>query len=110
MGPLLWNNKHLVYRGCLSRLNVQAVLPIIYGSLYKNSSGHWNATVEVLAQNVLKMYMEYDLVLYNKCTGAYFKKEEEAKCKHKALNDKWASIKQEPRTAGRVNLPVSCWC
>ena len=47
----------MVNSGCLSRLNAHTVLPIIYGPLYKNSSGHWNATVEGLAQNVLKMYM-----------------------------------------------------
>ena len=88
----LWNNEHLVNSGCLSRLNAQAVLPIIYGPLYKNSSGHWNATVEGLAQNVLKMYMEYDLNLYDKCTTAYFKEEEEAKRKIEAISERWAQI------------------
>ena len=66
----LWNNEHLVQSSCLSRWIAQAVLPIIYGPLYKNSSGHWNnATVEGLVPNVLKMYMEYDLVLYDKVYG-----------------------------------------
>ena len=88
----LWNNEHLVNSGCLSRLNAQTVLPIIYGPLYKNSSGHWNATVEGLAQNVLKMYMEYDLVLYDQCTTAYFKEEEEAKKKIQAIADRWSAI------------------
>jgi len=88
----LWNNEHLVNSGCLSRLNAQAVLPIIYGPLYKNSSGHWNATVEGLAQNVLKMYMEYDLTLYDKCTTTYFKEEEEAKRKIEAISERWAQI------------------
>lgn len=88
----LWNNEHLVNSGCLSRLNAQTVLPIIYGPLYKNSSGHWNATVEGLAQNVLKMYMEYDLVLYDKCTAAYFREEEEAKRKLEAIQQKWHAI------------------
>jgi len=90
----LWNNEHLVNSGCLSRLNAQTVLPIIYGPLYKNSSGHWNATVEGLAQNVLKMYMEYDLVLYDQCTTAYFKDEEEAKKKIQAIADRWREIEQ----------------
>lgn len=90
----LWNNEHLVNSGCLSRLNAQTVLPIIYGPLYKNSSGHWNATVEGLAQNVLKMYMEYDLVLYDQCTTAYFKEEEEAKKKIQAIADRWQAIEK----------------
>lgn len=90
----LWNNEHLVNSGCLSRLNAQTVLPIIYGPLYKNSSGHWNATVEGLAQGVLKMYMEYDLVLYDKCTTAYFKEEEEAKRKIDVIADRWGAIEE----------------
>ena len=84
----------MVNSGCLSRLNAQAVLPIIYGPLYKNSSGHWNATVEGLAQNVLKMYMEYDLVLYDKCTSNYFKEEEEAKRRIVSMNERWGAIEQ----------------
>lgn len=88
----LWNNEHLVNSGCLSRLNAQTVLPIIYGPLYKNSSGHWNATVEGLAQNVLKMYMEYDLALYDRCQSAHFKLEEETELKIEAVSKRWSEI------------------
>ena len=94
----LWNNEHLVNSGCLSRLNAQAVLPIIYGPLHKNMSGHWNATVEGLAQNVLKMYMEFDLVLYDRETAAYFRTEEEAKRKLEALEQRWTAIEQVAAT------------
>jgi len=91
----LWNNEHLVNSGCLSRLNAQTVLPIIYGPLYKNSSGHWNATVEGLAQNVLKMYMEYDLTLYDRCQAAHFKLEEETKLKVEAISKRWSEIEAQ---------------
>jgi serine/threonine-protein phosphatase 2A regulatory subunit B' len=100
----LWNNEHLVNSGCLSRLNAQTVLPIIYGPLYKNSSGHWNATVEGLAQNVLKMYMEYDLVLYDQCTTAYFKEEEDAKKKIQAIADRWQVIEEMAETNKRQRM------
>ncbi len=46
----LWNNEHLVTNGCLSRQHASLILPLIYGPLYKNSLGHWNNTVEGLAQ------------------------------------------------------------
>lgn len=36
------------------------------GPLHKHSLGHWNNTVEGLAQNVLKMYMEFDIHLYDR--------------------------------------------
>merc|ERR1711935_163762 len=100
----LWNNEHLVNSGCLSRLNAHQVLPIIYGPLYKNSSGHWNATVEGLAQNVLKMYMEYDLVLYDKCTKSYYREEEEATRKLQALETQWTAVEQTAST----NVPAIC--
>jgi len=100
----LWNNEHLVNSGCLSRLNAEMVLPIIYGPLYKNSSGHWNATVEGLAQNVLKMYMEYDLVLYDKCTTAYFKDEEEAKRKIEAISERWSQIEEMAQENSRRRM------
>jgi len=38
------------------------------------------------------MYMEYDLVLYDKCTTQYFKDEEEAKSKLEAITERWAAI------------------
>jgi serine/threonine-protein phosphatase 2A regulatory subunit B' len=90
----LWNNERLVSSGCLLHLNAHTVLPIIYGPLYRNSSGHWNATVEVLAQNVLKMYREYDSALFDKCTKAYLCDEEEAKQRLDVLTKKWHAIEQ----------------
>lgn len=100
----LWNNEHLVNSGCLSRTHAQVVLPIIYGPLHKNSTGHWNATVEGLAQNVMKMYMEYDLALYDKCAHANHKAEEEARQKIIAISTRWSEI--ETMAAKRSNAVV----
>jgi serine/threonine-protein phosphatase 2A regulatory subunit B' len=38
--------------------------------------------------------MEYDLVLYDQCTTAYFKEEEEAKKKIQAIADRWQAIEK----------------
>jgi serine/threonine-protein phosphatase 2A regulatory subunit B' len=38
--------------------------------------------------------MEYHLALYDKCTAAYFREEEEAKKRLEALHDKWNAIEQ----------------
>lgn len=46
----LWNNEHLVNNGCLSKQHAHLILPVIYGPLHRNSLGHWNTTVEGLAQ------------------------------------------------------------
>ena len=55
----LWNSEHLVTVGVLSMLP-NPLLPVIYGPLRERSTRHWNATVEGLAHNVLRMYDEQD--------------------------------------------------
>eukprot|EP00753_Platysulcus_tardus_P009462 PLAT212.17.p2 GENE.PLAT212.17~~PLAT212.17.p2 ORF type:complete len:478 (+),score=262.43 PLAT212.17:325-1758(+) len=67
----LWNNEHLVNNGCLSRAHAAKVLPFIYGPLFRNTRAHWNSTVEGLTQNVLKLYMEYDMALFDQCSSDY---------------------------------------
>jgi serine/threonine-protein phosphatase 2A regulatory subunit B' len=88
----LWNNENLVNAGCLSRQHAPVILPMIYGPLYKNSSDHWNATVEGLAQNVLKMYMEYDLALYDRCSTEYLRLEEEKKRRRSESERRWEGV------------------
>jgi len=91
---LLWNNEQLVQSGCLSRHFAPGILPIIYGSLYRNSANHWNATVEGLAQNVLKMYMEFDLNLYDRCSTEYFREVEQAQAVRKECDDLWSKVEE----------------
>ena len=82
--------------GCLSRLNAQTVLPIIYGPLYKkrSGSGHRNTTVSSFAQDVLKMYKEYNLELYDQCTTTYLKEEEKSRKWIPAITDCWQAIEK----------------
>merc|ERR1719231_1886759 len=61
----LWNNDQLVNSGCLSKAHSPVLLPLIYLPLSEKSEKHWNATVEGLATNVLKMYQDYDIQAYN---------------------------------------------
>lgn len=71
-----WNNEHLLNHGCLSRQHSSNVLPIVYGALRENSDGHWNPTVESLAQNVLKHYSDTDAALYESCQEQYERQQE----------------------------------
>jgi hypothetical protein len=57
--------------GCLSKTYAHLSLPVIYGALYNTSQGHWNASVEALAKNVLKIYMDYDEEIFNKVSLTY---------------------------------------
>lgn len=88
----LWNNEHLVNNGCLSKQHAHLILPVIYGPLHKNSMGHWNTTVEGLAQNVLKLYMDYDMALYDQCAKDYAAKEQAQSDKKEKEGEKWKKI------------------
>lgn len=74
---------------------------MIYAPLYKNSSEHWNATVEGLAQNVLKMYMEYDLSLYDRCSTDCLRIEEEKARKAQESERKWEVVEKMAEKARR---------
>jgi serine/threonine-protein phosphatase 2A regulatory subunit B' len=43
--------------------------------------------------------MEYDLVLYDKCTAAFFRQEEEAKNKLAAIETRWKQIEEIASTS-----------
>ena len=100
----LWNNENLVNSGCLSRQHAALILPVIYAPLYKNSSEHWNATVEGLAQNVLKMYMEYDLSLYDRCSTDCLRVEEEKMRKLQESEKKWELVEKMAEQARGVGV------
>ena len=78
--------------GCLSSRYAPQVLPIIYGPLYKNSLGHWNNTVEGLAQNVLKLYMDYDMALFDQQSQKFVKEDELNKDKASMESALWAQL------------------
>ena len=61
-----WNSEHLCVN-VLSQSRANVFLPYVFGPLSDNARGHWNLTVEGLAQSVLKMYMEMDQTLYDRC-------------------------------------------
>lgn len=88
----LWNNEHLVNSGCLSRQHAELILPVIFGPLFRNSLGHWNTTVEGLAQNVIKLYMDYDINLFDKCSSNHTTNEEKEKLKKVDFLKKWEQI------------------
>ena len=49
-----WNSEHLCVN-VLAPSRVSVFLPFVFGPLSKSAQGHWNQTVEGLAQSVLKM-------------------------------------------------------
>jgi serine/threonine-protein phosphatase 2A regulatory subunit B' len=48
--------------------HASTLLPAMLGAAQKHAAGHWNAVVEGLAQNLLKMFMDYDPQLFDRCS------------------------------------------
>lgn len=96
----LWHNDQLVSTGCLSRHHATLILPLIYESLHKNSAEHWNNTVEGLAQNVLKLYMDYDMSLFDRCSTEFLRKKQQKEDDRKKLNAQWAKLGAMAKTGG----------
>lgn len=86
--------------GCLSRAYNAQILPLIYASLYENSQGHWNMTVEQLAQNVLKHYMESDPATFEQCAAAYEAEQERGGVKVVDVRDRWKVIEDTSSGSG----------
>eukprot|EP00941_MAST-03F_sp_MAST-3F-sp1_P005518 g5518.t1 len=88
----LWNNEHLVNSGCLSKMHSKSALPLLYPALHKMSTQHWNANVENLAQNVMKLYMAYDLKFFNKVHQDYLRDEEARQAASRSREQNWLAI------------------
>eukprot|EP00467_Chlorarachnion_reptans_P005219 CAMPEP_0114510722 /NCGR_PEP_ID=MMETSP0109-20121206/13963_1 /TAXON_ID=29199 /ORGANISM="Chlorarachnion reptans, Strain CCCM449" /LENGTH=502 /DNA_ID=CAMNT_0001690097 /DNA_START=227 /DNA_END=1735 /DNA_ORIENTATION=+ len=70
------------------------VLPIIFPALHVNSQNHWNQTVSTLTLNVLKIFMDLDSDLVEKCSKAHEEKAEgEAKRKENRIT-RWEQIEE----------------
>ena len=64
----MWNNEYIV--GLIAQ-NRNTILPVVFGALYTNSRKHWNSTVHGLTCNVVKLFMEMDSTLFDKCKDKY---------------------------------------
>ncbi|KAF7254142.1 Serine/threonine-protein phosphatase 2A 56 kDa regulatory subunit alpha isoform [Varanus komodoensis] len=63
-----WNNEYIL--GLIEE-NIDKILPIMFGSLYKISKEHWNLTIISLVYNVLRTLMEMNGKLFDELTSSY---------------------------------------
>mmetsp|Transcript_13713 Transcript_13713/g.14253 ORF Transcript_13713/g.14253 Transcript_13713/m.14253 type:complete len:522 (+) Transcript_13713:12-1577(+) len=88
-----WNSEHLCST-LLVQSKASIILPVIVRSLTRTAQGHWNQTVESLAQTVLKMYMEIDVNLYDRCSREAFEEEKQLKTQRNNSKQMWESLRQ----------------
>lgn len=63
-----WNNEYIL---SLTEDNIEKILPIMFGNLYRISKEHWNQTIVSLVYNVLKTLMEMNTTLFDELTSSY---------------------------------------
>lgn len=94
-----WNSEHLCVN-VLSQGKAAVFLPYVFGPLSKSAAGHWNQAVEGLAQSILKMYMEMDVHLYEKCSRENNEKLRKQEAEREAANMRWNMIRETAKASG----------
>lgn len=94
-----WNSEHLCVN-VLSQGKAAVFLPYVFAPLSKSAAGHWNQAVEGLAQSILKMYMEMDVQLYEKCSRESNEKVRKQEAEREAAVLKWDMITNSAVSSG----------
>ncbi|KAB0343784.1 hypothetical protein FD755_011118 [Muntiacus reevesi] len=86
-----WNNEYIL---SLIEENIDKILPIMFGSLYKISKEHWNPTIVALVYNVLKTLMEMDGKLFDDLTSSYKAERQREKKKELEREELWKKLEE----------------
>ncbi|XP_020650261.1 serine/threonine-protein phosphatase 2A 56 kDa regulatory subunit alpha isoform [Pogona vitticeps] len=86
-----WNNEYIL--GLIEE-NIDTILPIMFGSLYKISKEHWNPTIVALVYNVLKTLMEMNGKLFDELTSTYKAERQREKRKELEREELWKKLEE----------------
>uniref|UniRef100_A0A4W4G7P2 Serine/threonine protein phosphatase 2A regulatory subunit n=1 Tax=Electrophorus electricus TaxID=8005 RepID=A0A4W4G7P2_ELEEL len=84
-----WNNEYIL---SLIEENIDKILPLMFGSLYRISKEHWNQTIVALVYNVLKTLMEMNGKLFDELTASYKADRQREKKKEQEREDLWEKL------------------
>ncbi|XP_058881293.1 serine/threonine-protein phosphatase 2A 56 kDa regulatory subunit alpha isoform-like isoform X1 [Acipenser ruthenus] len=84
-----WNNEYIL---SLIEENIDKILPIMFGSLYRISKEHWNPTIVALVYNVLKTLMEMNSTLFDDLTASYKAERQREKKKEQEREELWRKL------------------
>ncbi|KAL2523250.1 Serine/threonine protein phosphatase 2A 59 kDa regulatory subunit B' eta isoform [Forsythia ovata] len=99
----LWNNDHIEN---LIKQNRKVILPIIFPSLEKNATNHWNQAVRSLTLNVRKIFSDVDPELFEECLHKFQEdelREKEIETKREAT---WRRLEEIAAMKAASNEPV----
>ncbi|XP_044278298.1 serine/threonine-protein phosphatase 2A 56 kDa regulatory subunit alpha isoform [Varanus komodoensis] len=86
-----WNNEYIL--GLIEE-NIDKILPIMFGSLYKISKEHWNLTIISLVYNVLRTLMEMNGKLFDELTSSYKAEKQREKKKELEREELWKKLEE----------------
>ncbi|XP_030576852.1 serine/threonine-protein phosphatase 2A 56 kDa regulatory subunit alpha isoform isoform X2 [Archocentrus centrarchus] len=86
-----WNNEYIL---SLIEENIDKILPIMFGSLYRISKEHWNPTIVALVYNVLKTLMEMNCTLFDELTSSYKADRQREKKKEQEREELWKNLEE----------------
>uniref|UniRef100_A0A8C9TUH7 Serine/threonine protein phosphatase 2A regulatory subunit n=1 Tax=Scleropages formosus TaxID=113540 RepID=A0A8C9TUH7_SCLFO len=84
-----WNNEYIL---SLIEENIDKILPIMFGNLYRISKEHWNPTIVALVYNVLKTLMEMNSTLFDELTASYKAERQREKKKEQEREELWKKL------------------
>jgi len=87
----LWNNDAVA---TYTNQHRKEILPILYPALNANTQMHWNATVHSLAFNIIRMFMEMDVALWDQVSKDYDEKLKKVKHRKQVRASKWDKLRQ----------------
>jgi len=86
-----WHNEYI--SGLIADHRAE-ILPIIYPVLRLNSEDHWNQTVNDLTLNVLRIFLELDQTLVEKCSNIYTESLSQKAEKEKVRREAWDGLEK----------------
>lgn len=86
----MWNNETIA---TFTNEHRDQILPILYPALVKNTKDHWNTTVHSLAFNIIRLFMDMDINLWNKVSKEYDESQKEESKEARRLR-RWKKLKQ----------------
>merc|ERR1712066_502255 len=89
----LWNNDAVAQ---FTNEHREKILPILYPALNQNTQ-HWNATVNSLAFNIIRMFMEMDITLWDKVSKAADAEARNTAELKKKRSNRWDALKSRAK-------------
>ena len=84
-----WNNEYIM---SLISDNSSTIIPIMFPSLYENSTTHWNKTIVGLIYNALKLFTEINQKQVDACMTEYQLKHSQQGVREQSRKEAWTRI------------------